>query len=70
LCGIDALGDTIYFTLRVRIEVFNILDQHVATAEAGEHKVHFDASHLSSGVYFYWLAVRDAALIGRMVLVQ
>jgi hypothetical protein len=44
----------------VRLAVFNTLGQEVATLmqgeqEAGNHEIRFDASGLSSGVYFYRL---------------
>jgi hypothetical protein len=59
----------------VRIEVFNVLGQHVSTAfegmaEAGEHRVEFDGSGLSSGTYFYKLLSGSASSVGRMVLLK
>ena len=44
----------------VRLKVFDILGKEVATlvnetVEAGEHTVRFNASELSSGIYFYTL---------------
>ncbi|MCB0294283.1 MAG: T9SS type A sorting domain-containing protein, partial [Calditrichaeota bacterium] len=46
--------------LPVRVEVFNMLGQPVATLvnemkPAGYHTVSFDGSELSSGIYFYRL---------------
>jgi photosystem II stability/assembly factor-like uncharacterized protein/uncharacterized protein (DUF2141 family) len=58
---------TIHFTLsstaRVSMNVFDILGKNVATLfnddemEEGEYEIHFDATHLPSGVYFYRLNV-------------
>jgi hypothetical protein len=45
----------------VNLSVYDVLGQKVAelvneTTKAGRHEVNFDASHLSSGVYFYKLS--------------
>ncbi len=57
--------------LHVSLTVFNALGQAVATLvhdvqDAGYHQVKFDATHLSSGVYFYRMEVRALeSAIGR-----
>jgi hypothetical protein len=48
----------------VKLSVFNILGQLVATLvdgdiDAGYHEVNFDGRHIASGVYFYRLSVGD-----------
>jgi hypothetical protein len=51
----------------VTLTVYSLLGQAVATLlsneemEAGTHAIQFDASHLSSGVYFYRLSVNNSA---------
>jgi hypothetical protein len=50
----------------VRLEVYNILGERVATLVNGEqkigrHRIEYDASAITSGVYFYSLAVTDEA---------
>ncbi|HVO74144.1 MAG TPA: T9SS type A sorting domain-containing protein [Ignavibacteriaceae bacterium] len=60
---------TIRFTLpmkaKVEVKVYNTLGQEVASIlnnefEAGIHEINFDASNLSSGVYFYMLKAQGA----------
>lgn len=51
----------------VSLKVFNALGQEVATLfegrkQAGSHELTFDASGLTSGVYFYRLEVEDAGV--------
>ena len=65
---------------QVRLEVFNILGQHMATLvdaeqEAGSYRVRWDGTDAAggaaaSGVYFYRLTVDGAHQTGRMVLVD
>jgi fibronectin type 3 domain-containing protein len=51
----------------VTLKVYNLLGQEVATilnnqaTEAGEFSVPFDASHLSSGIYFYRVTVQETS---------
>lgn len=57
----------------VRLEVFNILGQKVASImeamlEAGYHVVSFDGSALSSGVYLYRLQAGDFVAVKRLIL--
>jgi hypothetical protein len=59
----------------VRLEVFNILGQRVATLvnaeqQAGNYQVPFDAKMLSSGMYFYRIAVGTNVKSRKMMLIQ
>lgn len=70
---------TIIFALpqasQVKIEVFNLIGQRVATLansimKAGYHQLQFDASALSSGTYFYKLTAGDFKQTKSMVLIK
>ncbi len=71
---------TIKFALseaaRVKIEVFNVLGQPVATIldahkSAGYHEVTFDAQGLESGIYFYRIEVgQDFTNSKKMLLIK
>jgi hypothetical protein len=70
---------TINYTLpnrsHVTLTVFNTLGQSVSTLvngemEAGYHKVRFDASGLSSGVYFYRLRAGEFVETRTLLLIQ
>jgi hypothetical protein len=71
---------TIEFTLikdsKVLLKVYNVLGQEVATLIDGEmqagilHRVPFDASHLSSGIYFYRLEAKDNVQMKKLVLMK
>ena len=59
----------------VRLEVYNILGQRVATLvntykNAGTHAVHFDASRLASGMYIYRLQAGEFVQQKQMMLVK
>jgi hypothetical protein len=59
----------------VQITVFDLLGRQLQTLldkyrQAGVHTVTFDASHLSSGVYFYRLQAGEMVKIKRMVLLK
>jgi len=59
----------------VKIDVFNLLGQHVATVlnakkQAGFHLVNFNANSLASGVYFYTISANDFCMVKRMLLVK
>jgi hypothetical protein len=59
----------------VKLEVFNILGQKVASLvnrrmEAGVHTVNFNATNLSSGVYFYRLQAGNFVQTKKMMLVK
>ncbi len=60
---------------RVRLEIFTVLGELIATPvnghrQAGSHKISFDASHLSSGVYLYRLQAGDYVRTRKMMLVK
>ncbi len=60
---------------RVTLTVFNTLGQQVAILQNGEqesgyHEVRFDASGLSSGVYFYRIQAGDFAQTRRLLLLR
>jgi hypothetical protein len=70
---------TIAFSLptagKVKLDVYNVLGQTVTTLvngqmSAGTHEVDFDASSLSSGVYFYRLSTELATETRKMVLLK
>jgi hypothetical protein len=55
--------------------VFNLVGQRVAALveeekEAGYHEIRFDASGLSSGVYFYRLQARDFVQTRKLLLLR
>jgi hypothetical protein len=59
----------------VSLKVYNLLGQEVATLvnsvkNAGTHEVKFDASQLSSGVYFYTLSTGDFVSTKKMMLIK
>ncbi len=59
----------------VKLKVFNSLGQEVAVLkngieEAGVHKVNFNASNLSSGIYFYRLESGKYVNIRKMILLR
>ena len=59
----------------VRLKVFNLLGQQVATLvnnfqQSGIHEVNFDASRFSSGVYFYKLEAGNYSDIKKMILIK
>ena len=60
---------------RVMVKVYNVLGQEVATLvdevqEAGFKAVAFDASKLSSGVYFYRLSARSYVETKRLLILK
>ena len=59
----------------VTLKIYNILGQEVATLvnheqTAGNYKVTFDASRLSSGVYFYSLRTGNFSAVKKMMLLK
>ena len=61
---------------QVRLEIFNMLGQKVATIldnelkQAGFHSVQFDARSLSSGMYIYRIQAGDFVQTNRMLLIK
>lgn len=60
---------------KVKIEVFNLLGQHVATIlnankPAGYHVINFDANRFSSGLYFYTIQTDNFHMVKKMMLVK
>ena len=61
--------------MRVKLTLFDILGRKVKTIlnkelPAGNHNVRFDASTLSSGVYYYQLKTRDFLKTKKMILLK
>lgn len=59
----------------VRLEVYNLLGENVATLvdgeqEAGYRSITWDASEVSSGIYFYKLTAGDYTETRRTMLVK
>jgi hypothetical protein len=59
----------------VTLIVYNLLGEKIATLvdqeiKAGRHEVKFDASKLSSGLYFYRLDAGDASFVRKMMLLK
>lgn len=59
----------------LRIEVYDLLGKRVRVLESGfkpsgEHEVTFDATGISSGIYFYTLTVGDFSQTRKMVLLR
>jgi len=59
----------------VKIDVYNILGQHVATIldtkkPAGYHLINFDAGRLSTGLYFYTIRADHFSEVKKMMLVK
>lgn len=62
-------------TSNVRLEIYNLLGEKVGTLiderqDPGQKSVIWDASRVSSGLYFYRLTVEDYTEIRRMMLVK
>ena len=57
------------------LKVYDLLGREVATLvdefrEAGFHSISFDASGLSSGIYFYKLQTENFSLVNKMMLIR
>lgn len=70
---------SIYFTLpgtaQVTIEVFDVSGANVAEIDGGlfnpgNHSMNFDASDLTSGIYFYRLSAGDFSATHKMILLR
>ncbi|MBK9096569.1 MAG: T9SS type A sorting domain-containing protein [bacterium] len=62
-------------TGKVSLKVYNVLGNEVATLvnselSAGEYELEFNASHLSSGVYYYVLSSGNFSSAKKMMLVK
>jgi hypothetical protein len=60
---------------RVRLDVFNVIGQLVATLvdgrqDAGTYRAQFDARGVASGVYFYRLTWEGSVAVQKMVLLK
>jgi len=60
---------------QITLDIFNILGQKVATLinefrNAGTYSVNFDASNLTSGIYFYRLSNGQNTLVKKMNLIK
>ncbi|HMN24347.1 MAG TPA: T9SS type A sorting domain-containing protein, partial [Ignavibacteriaceae bacterium] len=59
----------------VNVSIFNLLGEKVATlvngnAKAGSYEINFNASQLSSGVYFYSIEAGDFKAVRKMMLMK
>ena len=59
----------------VRLQVFDMLGRKVAdlvdgVQSAGLHSVHFNGSHLSSGVYYYQISTNNTSHVKSMMLIK
>ena len=59
----------------VTLKVYNVMGQEVSTLvnstmESGRHAVTFDATGLTSGLYFYTVSMGDFTATKKMLLVQ
>jgi len=62
-------------TSHVTLKVYNVLGKEVATLvngtkEAGSHTEQFNASHLSSGMYFFKLTTNQFSSTRKMVMMK
>jgi len=69
------IGETRQETQIVKLIVYNMLGQEIATLvnkkqKAGNYEVNFDASDLSSGIYYYQLISGSTAKTKKMVLLK
>lgn len=60
---------------KVKLEVYDILGKKVATLvdgfqNAGQYKIDFNGSQLSSGIYFYQLSTPEQVITKKMVLIK
>jgi hypothetical protein len=59
----------------VRVDIYNILGQKVATVvdrelRAGRHEIEFDGSGFASGIYFYRLKTGESVGTKKMLLIK
>ncbi|MBN1348241.1 T9SS type A sorting domain-containing protein, partial [candidate division KSB1 bacterium] len=60
---------------KVKLAVYNVLGKEISILvneilSAGEHKVQFNASHLSSGLYFYRLEAGSMVISKKLMLIK
>ena len=63
------------FDSNIRLQIYNLLGQNVETLvdsqiKAGYHSIQWNASHYSSGIYFYKLTAGDKVITKRMTLLK
>jgi len=72
-------GTEISFSLAkssfVTLEIYNSLGQKLATLinnelNSGSHKIKFNASHLSSGIYYYKIQAGEFQAVKKMLVLQ
>ena len=66
---------SLYVQGHVELKVFNVLGEEVASLvnqiqNAGEHRVLFDASNFTNGVYFYQLKTSDQTCSRKLLIVK
>ncbi len=66
---------SIPYNTHVSIKIFDVLGKEVATLvddnlSMGKHTINYDASNLSSGIYFYMLKSNDIVTSKKMVLIK
>jgi hypothetical protein len=69
------IGFTLPEASLVRLEIFDVTGRLIESPlhgwrDAGMHEVTFDASHLASGIYIYWLEAGQFTASGKMVLIK
>ena len=62
-------------TAQVTLKVYDLLGRELTTLvkeekEAGTHEVEFDASSLSSGIYLYWITIKDFVKTMKLMVVK
>jgi hypothetical protein len=59
----------------VRLQIYDVLGHHISTLvdvhqSAGQHRIHFNASNLSSGIYFYRIQSSNFHATRKMILIK
>ena len=59
----------------VSLEIYNMLGNKVSTVidrtvDVGSHDIHYNGSHLSSGVYFYILRYKDNSITKKFMIIK
>ena len=63
------------YPANVKLKIYDVLGEEILTLvndykQAGDHKINFDASELSSGIYFYKLQAGVYTNIKKMILLK